>query len=62
MPNRFYSIERPRKKESLPKVISTEELQSLIKNTNNIKHKCIVGLFYWSGLRLQELIDPKLKM
>ena len=27
MPNRFYSIERPRKKESLPKVISLEEVQ-----------------------------------
>ena len=31
MPNRFYSIERPRKRETLPKVISLEEVQSIIK-------------------------------
>ncbi|NRA10631.1 MAG: phage integrase N-terminal SAM-like domain-containing protein, partial [Crocinitomicaceae bacterium] len=42
MPNRFYSIERPRTKEALPKVISVEEVQLLITNTSNIKHKCII--------------------
>ena len=61
MPNRFYSIERPRKKESLPKVISLEEVKSLIEHTNNIKHKCIVSLFYSSGIRLQELLNLKLE-
>tara|TARA_B110000285_G_C15024859_1_gene563580 strand:+ start:96 stop:1241 length:1146 start_codon:yes stop_codon:yes gene_type:complete len=61
MPNRFYSIERPRKKESLPKVISTEEVQSIIKNTNNIKHKCIVSLLYSAGLRRGELLNLKIE-
>tara|TARA_R110002072_G_scaffold302577_2_gene486401 strand:- start:5720 stop:6868 length:1149 start_codon:yes stop_codon:yes gene_type:complete len=61
MPNRFYSIERPRKKERLPKVISIEEVQSLINCTNNIKHKCIVSLFYSTGMRLQELLDLEFK-
>lgn len=61
MPNRFYSIERPRKKESLPKVISLEEVKSLIEHTNNIKHKCIVSLFYSTGIRLQELLNLKLE-
>ena len=61
MPNRFYSIERPRKKESLPKVISAEEVQMIINNTNNIKHKCIVSLLYSAGLRLQELINLKIE-
>lgn len=60
MPNRFYSIERPIKKESLPKVISLEEVQTIIKNTNNIKHKCIVSLLYSSGLRRGELLNLKL--
>jgi len=49
MPNRFYSIERPRKKEALPKVISLSEVQEIIKNTNNIKHKCVVSLLYSAG-------------
>lgn len=61
MPNRFYSIDRPRKKSNLPKVISLEEVQSIIKNTNNIKHKCIVSLIYSAGLRRQELLNLKLE-
>lgn len=61
MPNRFYSIERPRKRESLPKVISLEEVQSIIINTNNIKHKCIVSLLYSAGLRRGELLNLKMK-
>lgn len=61
MPNRFYSIERPRKKETLPKVISLEEVQGIILNTNNIKHKCIVSLLYSAGLRRSELLNLTLK-
>jgi site-specific recombinase XerD len=61
MPNRFYSIERPIKSEALPKVISLEEVQSIIKNTNNIKHKCIVSLLYSAGLRRNELLNLKLE-
>lgn len=60
MPNRFYSIDRPIKKESLPKVISLEEVQLIIKNTNNIKHRCIVSLLYSAGLRRNELLNLKL--
>ncbi len=60
MPNRFYSIERPAKKQQLPKVISLEEVQSIINNTNNIKHKCIVSLFYSAGLRRSELLNLKI--
>ena len=61
MPNRFYSIERPIKREKLPKVISTDEVAQLIKNTNNIKHKCIVSLLYSAGLRRSELLNLKLE-
>ena len=61
MPNRFYSIERPIKKESLPKVISLEEVKAIINSTNNIKHKCIVSLLYSAGLRRSELLNLKLE-
>ncbi len=57
MPNRFYSIERPRKQKQLPKVISKEEIFKIMENTNNIKHRCIVGLLYSSGLRRGELLN-----
>lgn len=60
MPNRFYEIERPRKVSKLPIVISKEEILSIIENTNNIKHRCIVQLLYGSGLRRSELLNLKL--
>jgi len=60
MPNRFYTIERPRKEHKLPKVLSKEEVFAIIKNTNNIKHKCIVSLLYASGLRRSELLNLEL--
>ena len=60
MPNRFYTIERPRKRKQLPKVLSKEEVLSIIKNTNNLKHKCIVALLYSAGLRRSELLNLKI--
>ncbi len=60
MPNRFYEIERPRKESKLPTVISKEEILSIIENTNNIKHRCIIQLLYGSGLRRGELLNLKL--
>lgn len=60
MPNRFYSIERPRSENKLPKVISKEEVLAIISATNNIKHKCIVSLLYSAGLRRSELLNIKI--
>ena len=57
MPNRFYSIERPRKEKPLPEVLSKEEIIKIMNNANNIKHKCIIGLLYSSGLRRAELLN-----
>ena len=57
MPNRFYEIERPRKTRKLPDVISKEEALGMIQCTRNLKHKCIVGLLYTSGLRRSELLN-----
>jgi site-specific recombinase XerD len=60
MPNRFYSIDRPRKEKKLPQVISKSEVMKILDNTNNLKHRCIVGLLYSAGLRRNELINLKL--
>ncbi|WP_204273786.1 site-specific tyrosine recombinase/integron integrase [Draconibacterium mangrovi] len=57
---RLFSIERPRKSKQLPKVLSKEEIQNIILNCNNIKHKCILSLIYSAGLRRSELIKLKL--
>ena len=60
MPNRFYSIDRPRKEKKLPQVISKEEVMKILEHTNNLKHRCIVGLLYSAGLRRNELVNLKL--
>ncbi|WP_178989635.1 site-specific tyrosine recombinase/integron integrase [Winogradskyella schleiferi] len=61
MPNRFYSIERPIKKKMLPDILSKEEVLRIIDCANNIKHKCIIGLLYSSGLRRSELLNLEAK-
>jgi integrase/recombinase XerD len=61
LPNRFYSIERPRKKRKLPVVLSKEDVSLIIASSNNIKHKCIISLLYSAGLRRSELINLKLE-
>ncbi len=60
MPNRFYEIERPRKQEKLPEILSKKEVLAIINNTNNLKHRCIVSLLYSAGLRRSELLNLKL--
>jgi site-specific recombinase XerD len=61
MPNRFYSVERPFKEHTLPKVLSKQEVKDIIDATGTIKHKCILSLMYSSGLRIGELLSLKLE-
>ncbi len=60
MPNRFYDIERPKKKRKLPEILSKNEIKKIINATNNLKHKCILSILYSSGLRRSELLNLKL--
>ena len=59
MPNRFYAIERPRAQEKLPQVLAKEEVLAIMEKTNNLKHRCIVGLLYSAGLRRGEVLKLK---
>jgi len=61
MPNRFYSIERPRKEEKLPVVLSQEEIEKLLGKLSNEKHYSMVSLMYSAGLRISELLNLTLK-
>lgn len=60
MPHAYYDVERPRKEKKLPVVLSKEEVQMMLSLTKNIKHKCIIGLLYSSGMRRSELLQLKL--
>lgn len=57
---RFYRIERPEKEKKLPTVCSTEEIQAILANTENLKHKAILMTIYSAGLRISELIQLKI--
>jgi Site-specific recombinase XerD len=58
--HRVFLIDRPRKKQTLPSVLSKLEIQQIIKNCSNLKHKCILSLIYSAGLRRSELINLKI--
>jgi len=59
LPNRFYSIERPRAEKKLPVVLSQNEIKRMLYCTTNLKHKCIISLLYSAGLRRSELLHLK---
>ncbi len=53
----LYYLERPKKSRALPKVISEEEVLSILKSIQNLKHKSIIATLYSAGLRRSELIN-----
>lgn len=61
MPNRFYDVDRPIKRDRLPVVLAKSEIQSMLGTITNIKHKCILGLLYSAGLRRGELLNLKIE-
>lgn len=50
-------IPRPRGEVRLPTVLSSQQLERMINQTQNLKHKTILIVFYSSGIRKQELIN-----
>ena len=52
-------LETPRKDFKLPKVLSKEEVASLIIQIKNLKHRMAVALQYGCGLRVGELLQLK---
>lgn len=56
-----YWIPRPRKESKLPVVASEEEVVRLLVASDNLKHQCIMGIIYSSGLRRGEIVNLELK-
>jgi site-specific recombinase XerD len=57
----FIAIPRPKKHLQLPKVHAMEQVKKIIQSTQNEKHKTMLMLAYDTGLRLQEIINLKIK-
>ena len=60
-PKIFITIPRPKKHLQLPKVHAAEQVKRIIQSTNNEKHKTMLMLAYATGMRLQEIINLKIK-
>lgn len=50
-PSKLY----PRREFKLPSVLSQEEIKQLLDGCGSLKQRCLVELFYSSGIRLEEL-------
>jgi integrase/recombinase XerD len=48
-------IKRPRREKRLAVVLSIDEVERLINNTRNLKHRALIMLAYSSGLRRDEI-------
>jgi len=60
-PRAFYSIQRPKKSQTLLGVLSVAEVQIILKQPKNIKHKAILYLIYSGGLRLGEVLNLRIE-
>lgn len=55
-----YYLERPQKRQSLPKVLLKSDILNILNQVKNIKHRCMLELGYSSGLRIGELLNLKI--
>ncbi len=54
-------IKRPRRELNLPKVISVEQVDRMLRSTENLKHVALLYALYGHGLRLSEILNLKLE-
>ncbi len=54
-----YTLQRPKKPRSYPKVLSEAEVLRLIKAPKNLKHRAILYTIYSGGLRISEVVNLK---
>ncbi|MCF8239620.1 MAG: site-specific integrase [Saprospiraceae bacterium] len=54
-------IQRPRKSHRLPVFLSIQEVDQLLRASDNLKHTAILYALYSGGLRLGELLELQLK-
>jgi integrase/recombinase XerD len=58
-PRQIYQVERPRKQTKLPVVLSEGEVASILRSSENLKHRAMLTLCYSAGLRVSELLALK---
>lgn len=57
----YYYVMRPKKEQTLPKVLSKQEITKILNTLQNKKHRMIISILYSAGLRKAELLNLKLE-
>lgn len=60
-PQMFFSIPRPKKPSTLPKMLSKKEIIALFREVKNPKHLLALKLCYGMGLRVSEVVNIKIE-
>jgi len=53
------SLPRPKKEKKLPRILDQDEVLSIFKQIDNLKHRTILMLIYSAGLRIGESVSLK---
>lgn len=59
-PKMFFDIPRPKKPQTLPKMLSVTEIKKIFSVITNKKHLLILKLCYGMGLRVSEVVNLKI--
>lgn len=54
-------LNRPKKSQYLPSVLSQQEIIDLLRSTTNLKHRATLALLYSAGMRISEIIQLELR-
>jgi len=54
-------LPRPKGEQKQPDILSVEEIQKIITNSTNLKHKAIIAIMYSCALRVGEATNLKIK-
>ncbi len=57
----YQKIRAPKRSSALPVVLTKPEIESIISQTGNIKHRTALSLAYAAGLRVSEVINLRLR-
>jgi site-specific recombinase XerD len=53
----YKNLPRPKLSKNLPTVLSENEICTMIKQTENLKHKTLITVLYTTGVRIAELLN-----
>lgn len=59
-PRKLHNVKGKKSQRKVWKVLNSEEVELMLRNTDNLKHKCMIACLYLLGARSAELLNIKL--